>query len=53
MQLGKSVRVKIISKLVANEFVLNGTSSPCKSKEEGEVVGSKLTGCMCNLQINK
>ncbi len=31
----------------------NGTSSPCKSKIEDDVVGSKPIGCMCNLPKKK
>ncbi len=27
----------------------NHTSSPCKSKVEGKVLGSRLIGCVCNL----
>lgn len=32
-------------------FGLNGTSFPCRSKVEGEIVGSKPTKCVCNLPI--
>jgi hypothetical protein len=38
-------------------FSSNGTSSPCKIKVEGEIVGSKSTGFVCDLsalkEINK
>ena len=32
-------------------FGSNGTSFPCRSKVECEIVGSKLTKCVCNLPI--
>jgi hypothetical protein len=28
----------------------NGTSSPCKSKVDGEVIGSRPTGCVFDYQ---
>lgn len=37
----------------ANELNLNGTSSSCESKLEGEVEGSRSIGCMCYYQLKK
>lgn len=31
----------------------NGTSSPCKSRVEGEVMGSQPIGCMCDSPIKR
>jgi hypothetical protein len=31
----------------------NETSSPCKRKMDGAVVGSRLIECVCNYQLKK
>ena len=36
-----------------NELNLNGTSSSCESKVEGEVEGSRSIGCICYYQLKK